>query len=385
MAIKDPFEVLGVPQTATLAQIREAYRRLVKEHLWDHAKFIELNRAYEILTNPEKRQEFEASTGYKFAFTTAGSWWSEVSKEENMSQPQASEPTVQAGKRIESTQFTLPTLCPVCQTQNSPLEVWCQECGFLLGSTPGEEIRSDRSLRPRLTTLDGTQDFALKEGENSVGREDADVLLSDKTVSRRHACLWVENGRVWVEDIGSTNGTQVAGQPLPTGERRELKDGDEVRFGGVRMAISIPRWEPEAPEQERTALFDVADTQEMAPVEVEERPAPRPAGRLVWKDGSGREVLLYPGRLRIGRRSANDIALREDPYVSGQHAEIVVDDEGIGLIDLHSTNGTRVNEMPLTPDVRHPLQFGDEIRLGQQAIYLEAADEGQSADAVSDV
>ncbi|MCC6446697.1 MAG: FHA domain-containing protein [Armatimonadetes bacterium] len=389
MGTKDPFEALGVPPSATLSQIREAYRKQVKECLWDRARFVELNRAYEILTNPEKRQEFEASTGVKFAFTAAQSWWTEPPKEEPVNggsdertrQVGSDGPTVQVGSRIESTQFTMPTQCPVCQAANSPLETWCQECGFMLGSVPGEGEGSDRSARPRLTALDGTQEFVLKSGVNTVGREDADVLLADRTVSRQHARLVVEGGQVALEDLGSTNGSQVGGQPVPAHEVRALRDGDEVRFGGVKLALSLPAPEPAAgPEQ--TAQFDIEMTQQMISQEV---PAPQPVGRLAWQGDSGREVLLYEGAIYLGRRSANDIVFREDDYISGQHARIVADEEGIGLIDLGSTNGTKVNGDRLLPQERRPLASGDIIEMGRQTFIFERIDEGQSPDAMPDV
>lgn len=64
---------------------------------------------------------------------------------------------------------------------------------------------------------------------------EADVLLPDNSVSRRHARVGVEAGRVMVEDLGSTNGTTVNGRPLRTGERPELQDGDRLTLGGATV------------------------------------------------------------------------------------------------------------------------------------------------------
>jgi pSer/pThr/pTyr-binding forkhead associated (FHA) protein len=44
-----------------------------------------------------------------------------------------------------------------------------------------------------------------------VGREVEGLLLDDAGVSRHHARFWVEDGRLMVTDLGSTNGTTVNG------------------------------------------------------------------------------------------------------------------------------------------------------------------------------
>ena len=57
---------------------------------------------------------------------------------------------------------------------------------------------------------------------------DSGLLLTEGSPSRRHAQLTVEDGAVWVEDLGSTNGTFVNGQRITT--RTQLRGGDRVRF-----------------------------------------------------------------------------------------------------------------------------------------------------------
>jgi len=73
--------------------------------------------------------------------------------------------------------------------------------------------------------------FPLIGGQVLVGRApDAGVALLDGEVSRHHARILVEEGRVQVEDLGSTNGTRVNGE-LVRG-RADLHAGDRLAIGG---------------------------------------------------------------------------------------------------------------------------------------------------------
>ncbi len=68
-----------------------------------------------------------------------------------------------------------------------------------------------------------------------VGREAGnDLIISDPTVSRRHARIVQEGGTLVLYDEGSTNGTFVNEQRIT---RQPLKPGDVVRFGNVRFRV----------------------------------------------------------------------------------------------------------------------------------------------------
>ena len=82
-------------------------------------------------------------------------------------------------------------------------------------------------------------------GDAIIGRADADVILDDGTVSRRHAAIRLSGGGATVEDLGSTHGTFVNGEKL-TG-KRALLEGDRVQFGGVRWRVTSGVPAPEAP------------------------------------------------------------------------------------------------------------------------------------------
>ena len=74
------------------------------------------------------------------------------------------------------------------------------------------------------------QRIPLTEGEWVVGSSaDADIRINRPTVSRRHAMLVVGEDGVEVEDLGSTNGTRIDGEPVR--KRTELPLDKQVLFG----------------------------------------------------------------------------------------------------------------------------------------------------------
>ena len=266
--------------------------------------------------------------------------------------------------------------CPVCQTENAPNETYCGECGFLLTSTPGEEAPEfETAAQPKLVDSAGREYF-LREGENTVGREAADVLLGDPTVSRRHAVITSEGGKVSVSDLGSTNATYAAGIQVQANDRVEIVDGDELKFGSAVLTLRLP--ETEEVETEVEAEEDVLEETEPGAEEepfelaaeeeeVEPEPAPTPVARLV---GAAGEFDILPGANTIGRRTENSIALT-DSYVSGSHAEIAADEDGFWLTDLGSTNGTVLNGIKVEPDTRMALNDADEIVFGQTTLTFQ--------------
>ena len=58
-----------------------------------------------------------------------------------------------------------------------------------------------------------------------------------KTVSRNHATLHMENGKLILTDIGSSNGTFIGGERLKVNDPHPISSGTLVRFGALIVQI----------------------------------------------------------------------------------------------------------------------------------------------------
>ena len=75
-------------------------------------------------------------------------------------------------------------------------------------------------------------------GATMVGRDVTCALrFNDEGISRRHMCLVRSGDEVFVEDLGSTNGTTLNGKPLAGTAR--LRDRDVVELGSYRLVLRI--------------------------------------------------------------------------------------------------------------------------------------------------
>jgi hypothetical protein len=86
--------------------------------------------------------------------------------------------------------------------------------------------------------------WPLKGGRAAVGRQgspDIDISLQDPTISSRHAAVLIDaaSGGISVEDTGSTNGTFVNDEHIGFNGRRDLRDGDRLRFGGFTTIVKV--------------------------------------------------------------------------------------------------------------------------------------------------
>ena len=96
-------------------------------------------------------------------------------------------------------------------------------------------LRSGRLIVVKSPELDEGEDFELNSSQLTIGRgRQNDIALpNDDYTSARHARFEPRQDGVWVQDLGSTNGTYLNGARL---ERpRRLTVGDVVRIGDTDL------------------------------------------------------------------------------------------------------------------------------------------------------
>lgn len=148
--------------------------------------------------------------------------------------------------------------CSECGTVNAEGANYCQKCGAHLGRPEGTEDPSTMTY-----TVDETGDmqrvdieevveeagaalvirsgggrsgesFTIEDERLSIGRSpDAGVFLDDVTVSRNHALIVRRRDGLYIDDLGSLNGTYVNRQRI---ESQILEDGDEIQVGKYKMS-----------------------------------------------------------------------------------------------------------------------------------------------------
>jgi FHA domain len=147
--------------------------------------------------------------------------------------------------------------CPECGFVNSEGANYCQKCGAFLGDVGAEssettvayQVTDTGELKPvdfdRLAAEGATlvirsgggragETFSLDGERTAIGRTpESDVFLDDVTVSRNHALLVRRRDGIYIDDLGSLNGTYVNRERI---ESRKLVDGDELQIGKYKLS-----------------------------------------------------------------------------------------------------------------------------------------------------
>ena len=363
--MKNYYAILEVPIECSLEEIRQSYRRLAQNNLDDAAHFAELTEAYETLTSPERRAEYDQRN-----------WGRHLDSNGPNNAPLSVLPETEIVSRCP---MGSEENCPVLQGHSAPDAHFCPECGVQLrpagsGLEAGPReggIAASSSIRLEEA---GGQIHLLRIGNNLVGREVAEVLLQDKTISRQHARLEVnESGQVLLEDLSSTNGTQINDRPLAPHLPRAVESGDQLRFGSVLTTLFLPAADQSSPESPSPAEINLS-SEAAAPIPIGSAAQPRLVEIRAGAPGdpATREFFLAPGVISFGRRPESTVVLQGDPYVSGSHAQVSMENGIARLVDVGSTNGTLLNGHRLAIDEPVVLSSGDLIVIGGSTLRFES-------------
>ena len=118
--------------------------------------------------------------------------------------------------------------------------------GLKTFTTAGAEVRTEACASLLIYHRNGSCMVELHEGVPVViGRaRPSDVSVRDTSLSRQHARFLLTRAELWVEDLGSTNGTRVNGRRV---QRTRVSKTDEVRLGSAIVAYhALPSTAPEA-------------------------------------------------------------------------------------------------------------------------------------------
>ena len=190
--------------------------------------------------------------------------------------------------------------------------------------------------------------------ETFIGRGMCDASYpNDALLSLRHAAVQKREGRVYLRDLESVNGTF-----LKQRQDVELNPGDVFVLGRQIFRFTTQRLEEPPPAAQGTVVMSGAPKFQPGPV----------SAKLEHIQLSGEvieDLSLDKPETTLGRVSG-DLVFGDDPYMSGAHARIIAQPGRFILRDLKSRNGIyrRIRGEVTLAD-------GDEFFLGEQRFRVE--------------
>ena len=148
--------------------------------------------------------------------------------------------------------------CPECGFVNAEGANYCQKCGAFLGEPEEGKKAGDttevyqvdeagdlKAVDLEQVTHEGAtlvirsgggrsgEAFNVTGERMTIGRSpEAEVFLDDVTVSRNHALLVARRDGLYIDDLGSLNGTYVNRRRI---ESHRLQNGDELQVGKYKL------------------------------------------------------------------------------------------------------------------------------------------------------
>lgn len=216
----------------------------------------------------------------------------------------------------------------------------------------------------RITLPDGqSRDFVVEQASLGVGRAaDNEVVLDEISVSRRHARLTVEAGRLMVEDLGSASGTYLGSQRLAPNTPSLVPDDGVVRVGDVELRFAPAQapapQPPGGPPREQQTMAMGGPAGE----------PPRYGGlRIRYPGGEVREFALEQPTVTVGRAGDNQLVI-EEASVSRRHARLTVESGRLMIEDMGSANGTFIGSQRLAANTPALVSDDQPVRLGDVEI-----------------
>lgn len=99
---------------------------------------------------------------------------------------------------------------------------------------------SGSSLKVKLFDTSGTQVIPVPKSNLTIGSaKHCDVVLDHDSVQAEHLRAWFDGGRVWIQDMGSTNGTFLNGIRLPQLKPMLVRELDVLKLGDNPATLGL--------------------------------------------------------------------------------------------------------------------------------------------------
>jgi pSer/pThr/pTyr-binding forkhead associated (FHA) protein len=250
--------------------------------------------------------------------------------------------------------------CPSCGHQFEPIHRFCGACGHPVRSTeasrPAESAYSQAPEvgRARLRLIRGDASdglvFELNGTSHYAGRVEGPILFpEDATVSPIHASFYYADGRLFVRDEGSRNGTFIrVKETVPVADGEVFLVGEQV----LRYTVYSPT--PVRVDDDGAVFCGTPVTPWSFRIE-----------QLHHGGQIGRAHCVRAASVTLGRDDC-DINFPHDRFISHYHARLEVRGHETILKDLNSRNGTYFR---IKTEV--PLSNGDYVFIGRQLLRVE--------------
>ncbi len=208
----------------------------------------------------------------------------------------------------------------------------------------------------------------LEDDVITLGREQTcQVVLAQSAVSRSHARISRDGSLFFVEDLGSSYGTQINGKKLPKGEKHLLRNGDVIviaQFDVTFDRVAEGQGENGAGNTQFVARKVVKDVMRGLAAGGEQ-----PYFRYMNGPKEGKRIEISDAQeYVIGREEGVEIVLIDD-LVSRKHAKVRRDWSGTHVEDLNSRNGIKVNKKKVK---KKTLKDRDELEVGgTRLLYID--------------
>jgi len=242
-------------------------------------------------------------------------------------------------------------------------------------------------LRLKFIDAEGS-DVSFETGEQVVviGRHSSNTLvIADGRLSREHLRIERE-GSVWyAEDLGSSNGTTLNGEPLR--DQQRIKNGDKLSLGGLEISVEIEQ--PAAVEPAQSAATPIANAPVAPPIPTAAPPSGDSSAKffLIVAPMLGLVViliavgLLYFSSKKKAEPDGNDIS-----YSTPESSSTPKDGPtpAVSQTDTSATpeapSGTPVNEDTATQKIeKYTAQFMRKAAKNDPRYFLTSAQAGEVA------